>query len=157
MQTGSPASTAQAANSWVYQNIKIPSNATSADLIFWVWLQSGSGAGADKQQALLMVPGSTNLNAPYQLLWNTQQNAPTWQRIPLSLLNQKGLTLDLYFNTYNDGLGGSTAMVLKDPATGVFTVVNRPSERASGLADTPLERPVVDVLGVLVREPRTSN
>ena len=112
MQTGSPASTAQAANSWVYQNIKIPSNATSADLIFWVWLQSGSGAGADKQQALLMVPGSTNLNAPYQLLWNTQQNAPTWQRIPLSLLNQKGLTLDLYFNTYNDGLGGSTAMVV---------------------------------------------
>lgn len=112
MQTGSPAATTQAAYSWVYQNIKIPSNATSADLTFWVWLQSGSSAGADKQQALLMVPGSTNLNAPYQVLWSTQQNAPVWQRVPLSLLNQKGLTLDLYFNTYNDGQGGSTAMVV---------------------------------------------
>lgn len=49
--------------------------------------------------------------------------------------------------------GGSTAMVVMDPASGVFAVANRPSERASGLPDTLLERPVVDVLGVVVREP----
>lgn len=44
--------------------------------------------------------------------------------------------------------GGSTAMVVKDSSTGVFSVVNRPSELASGLPGVRLERPVVDVLGV---------
>lgn len=53
--------------------------------------------------------------------------------------------------------GGSTALVLQDRATGVFTVANRPSERAAGLPETPLERPVVDVLGVRVREHRMGN
>lgn len=49
--------------------------------------------------------------------------------------------------------GGSTAMVMQDLVSGVFTVVNRPSERAAGFPDTPLERPVVDVLGVSVQAP----
>ena len=48
--------------------------------------------------------------------------------------------------------GGSTAMVAKDPATGVFAVLNRPSDLAAGLAETRVERPVVDVLGVRVRD-----
>jgi hypothetical protein len=49
--------------------------------------------------------------------------------------------------------GGSTAMVLRDPTTGVFTVVNHPSELGSEVPELRQERPVVDVLGVVVREP----
>lgn len=49
--------------------------------------------------------------------------------------------------------GGSTVMVAKDLATGVFAVVNRPSDLAAGLPETRVERPVVDVLGVRVRDP----
>lgn len=52
--------------------------------------------------------------------------------------------------------GGSTAMVVKDPVTGVFTVVNRPSDLAAGLPDVRVERPVVDVLGVSVRDKGTA-
>jgi Phosphodiester glycosidase len=48
--------------------------------------------------------------------------------------------------------GGSTTLVLKDHLTGVFTVANRPSGLATDLPSTHVERPVVDVLGVVVRE-----
>ncbi len=48
--------------------------------------------------------------------------------------------------------GGSTALVVKDRATGVFTVANRPSGLATDLPGLPVERPVVDVLGVVLRE-----
>ena len=48
--------------------------------------------------------------------------------------------------------GGSTALVVKDSLTGVFTVANRPSGVAANLPGTPAERPVVDVLGVVLRE-----
>jgi len=49
--------------------------------------------------------------------------------------------------------GGSTVMVIKDRATGVFAVANSPSELAAEVPGVHLERPVVDVLGVLLREP----
>lgn len=112
MQTGSPGPTTNVANSWVYQRITIPNDAVSADLAFWVWLESAPSAGADVQQAVLMIPGSTDLSQPFQILWSTQANAPAWQKVPMSLISQKGRTLDLYFNVYNDGAGGNTAMVL---------------------------------------------
>lgn len=48
--------------------------------------------------------------------------------------------------------GGSTAMVVRDPVSGVHAVANRPSERSPELPEVCLERPVVDVLGVLVKE-----
>ncbi len=112
MQTGSPGPTNNAANSWIYQRITIPNNAISADLAFWVWRESAPNPGTDVQQALLMIPGSTDLSQPFQVLWSTQANAPAWQKIVTSLINQKGRTLDLYFNVYNDGLGGNTAMIL---------------------------------------------
>lgn len=48
--------------------------------------------------------------------------------------------------------GGSTALVIKDPLTGVFSVANRPSGVAANLPGTAAERPVVDVLGVVLRD-----
>jgi len=48
--------------------------------------------------------------------------------------------------------GGSTALVVRDRLTGVYTVANRPSGLAAELPDLHLERPVVDVLGVVLRE-----
>jgi hypothetical protein len=53
-----------------------------------------------------------------------------------------------------DGLnldgGGSTALVLKDPATGGYVVVNRPSDHAGLSVPVAVERPVVDVLGIRI-------
>lgn len=49
--------------------------------------------------------------------------------------------------------GGSSALVLQDPASGVHAVANRPSERSADYPGLPLERPVVDVLGVRIQGP----
>lgn len=50
--------------------------------------------------------------------------------------------------------GGSTTMVLKDPHTGVFFVANRPSDASSLNIPILVERPVADVIGITVAEPR---
>jgi hypothetical protein len=44
--------------------------------------------------------------------------------------------------------GGSSALVVKDPTSGAYTVANQPSESSETLPGLPVERPVVDVLGV---------
>lgn len=49
--------------------------------------------------------------------------------------------------------GGSTALVVREPRSGVVAVANRPSELAPGLPELRVERPVADVLGVLLRDP----
>lgn len=143
MQTGSPGPTTNAANSWIYQRITIPNNAVSADLAFWVWLESAPNPGTDVQQALLMIPGSTDLSQPFQPIWSTQANAPAWQKIAASLINQKGRTLDLYFNVYNDGVGGNTAMILDNVTLTICQPAATPSPPPSvtpwpTLTPTPL-------------------
>lgn len=139
MQTGSPGPTNALANSWIYQRITIPNNAVSADLNFWTWLTSAPNAGTDVQQALLLIPGSNNLNQPFQVLWSTQTNAPAWQKISASLINQKGRTLDLYFNVFNDGAGGNTSMVLDN----VTLTICQPSSTPTVLPSvTPWPTPV---------------
>ena len=44
--------------------------------------------------------------------------------------------------------GGSTALVLKDRATGVYSVANRPSDNAALPIPLAVERPVIDVIGI---------
>lgn len=126
MQLGDVSQPNTVAFSWVFQRITIPNDALSADLSFWVWLESEPNAGTDVQQALLMVPGSTDLTQPYQVLWSKQSNALAWQKVPLSLLNEKGRTFDLYFSVTNDGAGGRTAMVMDDVALVICRPVGGP-------------------------------
>jgi Phosphodiester glycosidase len=47
--------------------------------------------------------------------------------------------------------GGSTALVVKDQATGVFATVNQPSDTSISFPEVHLERPVADVIGIRVR------
>ncbi len=51
--------------------------------------------------------------------------------------------------------GGSTAMIVKDMRTGAFAVANQPSEISTHGFPVRMERPVADVIGVLI-EPGTS-
>lgn len=46
--------------------------------------------------------------------------------------------------------GGSSSMVVRDPATGVHTIVNQPSEPSSTGLPMRVERPVIDIVGVVV-------
>jgi exopolysaccharide biosynthesis protein len=47
--------------------------------------------------------------------------------------------------------GGSTALAAKDPATGAPVLINRPSDRTGLGLPVPMERAVVDVIGVTLR------
>ena len=47
--------------------------------------------------------------------------------------------------------GGSTALVVKDPASGVFAIANQLSDASIGFPALKIERPVVDVIGIVVR------
>ncbi len=47
--------------------------------------------------------------------------------------------------------GGSTALVVKDPASGVFAIANQLSDTSIGFPTLKIERPVVDVIGIVVR------
>ena len=46
--------------------------------------------------------------------------------------------------------GGSTALVVKDPGTGVFAIANQLSDTSIGLPSLRIERPVVDVIGIRI-------
>ncbi len=46
--------------------------------------------------------------------------------------------------------GGSTAMVVKDPRTGAYSVANRPSDPSTLKIPVLMERPVADVIGIAV-------
>ena len=46
--------------------------------------------------------------------------------------------------------GGSTSLVLKDPATGVFAIANKPSDQAALSLPLSVERPVIDIIGIQI-------
>jgi hypothetical protein len=46
--------------------------------------------------------------------------------------------------------GGSTSLVLKDPASGVVAIVNRPSDQAALAIAASVERPVIDLIGIQI-------
>lgn len=46
--------------------------------------------------------------------------------------------------------GGSTSLVLKDPATGVFAIANKPSDQAALPLPLSVERPVIDIIGIQI-------
>ena len=47
--------------------------------------------------------------------------------------------------------GGSTTLVIKDPATGVYAVANQPSDTAISMPSVHIERPIADVIGIRIR------
>ena len=51
-------------------------------------------------------------------------------------------------NAINLDGGGSTAMVIKDHASGVYAIANQPSDTLSHKWPIAVERPVVDVIGI---------
>ncbi len=47
--------------------------------------------------------------------------------------------------------GGSSTLVVKDPATGVYAIANHPSDKAFATPEVNVERPVADVLGITLK------
>lgn len=68
----------------------------------------------------------------------------------LEELGQLMQSLGAYHALNLDG-GGSSALVIKDPGTGVFAVANQPSDTSGSLPNVRIERPVADVIGITLR------
>ena len=101
-----------ASYSSVKQTVTIPGNTVSAQISFSVWTQSQPSAGGDRQELLLLPPGATAASYPVQTVWTELSNIPSWRPFQFPINNQIGNTFDIYFNVYNDGLGGMTGMVI---------------------------------------------
>jgi len=96
----------------VKQTVTIPGNSVSAQISFSVWTQSQPSAGGDRQELLLLPPGATAVSQPVQAVWTELSNIPSWRQFQFAINNQIGNTVEVYFNVYNDGLGGMTGMVI---------------------------------------------
>lgn len=70
--------------------------------------------------------------------------------VTLEELGQLMKTLGANHALNLDG-GGSTALVVKDPGTGVFAIANQPSDTSSSVPIVRVERPVADVIGIRIR------
>lgn len=136
-----------ASYSSIKQTITIPGNAVSANISFSVWTQSQANPGGDRQELILLPPGATAVSQPVQPLWSELSNVPSWRQFQFAINNQIGSTFDVYFNVYNDGLGGMTGMVLDNVM--VTVCQGTPQAPTATPTPSPLPGPAITWVGNL--------
>jgi hypothetical protein len=92
------------------QFVSIPADAAQARLSFWYSAVVGAQAGADKMQLVLLDPDGITL----AVLWTSDTDSPTWTQQTYDMTPWRGRTVQVYFNVFNDGAGGTTGMYLDD-------------------------------------------
>jgi len=95
----------------VRQNVAIPARPSSVRLRFWYWPLSEGEDPRDRQELLLLQPYSQQVMA---VLWRTTRDDRQWQQGVADLTPYRGQYVTIYFNVYNDGGDGRTAMYLDD-------------------------------------------
>jgi hypothetical protein len=94
----------------VRQWITIPQLHPRVFLQFWANTWAQSLTGEDRQEVALLAPGDTVISVPWKVLENSQ----TWQPHSFDLVGLAGQTFAVYFNVFNDGTDGRTAMWVDD-------------------------------------------
>lgn len=93
------------------QTVTLPADATQITLSFWAYAMADSPATTDYMEVVLLnATGTTILNKP----WQSHNDSRLWNRYAFDLTAWRGQTVQVYFNVYNDGLGGRAAMFLDD-------------------------------------------
>ncbi len=93
------------------QTVVIPSSAVQATLSFWFYAMAEAPATTDYMELVLFnADGSAILGKP----WRSHNDSRLWNRSAFDLSVWRGQTVQLYFNVYNDGMGGRVAMFLDD-------------------------------------------
>jgi hypothetical protein len=120
----------------IRQPISIPATAAAAYLTFWAYPISEASGEGDRQEAILLYPdGSTAA-----IIWRTLSNSQTWTPFSFNLAAFAGQTFILYFNVYNDGVGGRAALYLDDVSLQVCEGVT-PTPTAIVVTATPTPGP----------------
>jgi hypothetical protein len=94
------------------QTVTIPASALQATLSFWFYAMAGAPATTDYMEVVLLDPAGAILTKP----WVSHNNSQLWNQMSFDLTPWRGQTVQVYFNVYNDGLGGTAAMFLDDVA-----------------------------------------
>ncbi len=99
-------------NSYLYQELTIPADATSATLTFWYWAHNNDKYGINKQECLVLHgDGFGEVDS----IWTVTSNAQSWQQSPsFDLLDYRGQTIRLQFNVENHVYEARTGMYLDD-------------------------------------------
>ena len=92
------------------QTVTIPAPATQTTLSFWFYAMASSPATTDYMEVVLLDTAGAILTKP----WVSHNNSQLWNQLSFDLSPWRGQTVQLYFNVYNDGLGGTAAMFLDD-------------------------------------------
>lgn len=96
----------------IYQEVTIPASAVSATLSFWYYPICNDTPLYDWQEAIIF---DTSWGIIIRPMPKMCSNSQTWTHLTFNLTPYKGQTIILYFNVYNDGIGGlKTATYLDD-------------------------------------------
>jgi len=117
------------------QTVTIPADAGTVTLSAWVYTMMESPTGNDRVQLLLLDPSD---DTTVYTLQNWTNDSRTWNQMTFDLSRWRGRTLQLYFNVYNDGLGGTAGMFLDDVSlVSCPAVTATPSPQPPTLTPTP--------------------
>jgi len=93
------------------QSVSIPAGADRVILTFWVYAVATGAPTTDYMELAILAPdGHTILEKP----WFSRTDSRVWNRMDFDLTAWRGRTIQIYFNVYNDGLGGAAQMFLDD-------------------------------------------
>jgi hypothetical protein len=92
------------------QTVTIPLSANTVALSFWFNAMMADPIRGQFMELVLLAPNGTVLDRP----WHSQNDSRTWNQMSFDLSRWRGRTLQIYFNVYNDGLGGTAGMFLDD-------------------------------------------
>lgn len=110
LQTGIPAGRANAiAHSSARQLVSLPASAATVTLTYWE--RTGGGDGADYREVLLLNSAGVYFRT---LERNFGTGTGQWQQRTFDLTPYRGQSVYVYFNTYNNGAGGTTWNYIDD-------------------------------------------
>jgi hypothetical protein len=97
------------------QTVSIPSGTGQALLTFWFYAIAEAPATTDYMEFVVLDTANNILGKP----WNSHNDSRVWNQMSFDLSEWRGKTVQLYFNVYNDGIGGKAAMFLDDVSLSV--------------------------------------
>ena len=92
------------------QTLTLPADAEQAFLTAWVYAMTSGDASTDYMELVLLSPEGRILEKP----WVSRDDDRVWKRLSFDLTRWRGQTIQVYFNVYNDGAGGTAALLLDD-------------------------------------------
>ncbi|MBS2026045.1 MAG: hypothetical protein JST92_26905, partial [Deltaproteobacteria bacterium] len=104
-------STVASGDSYVYQWVTIPANATSATLTFWYYAFSEDSISYDYQDALIYKSDGTTV---LKTIFHLGSDGERWIQRTADLSAYKGQTIAVLFNVHSDGDGMRTSMWVDD-------------------------------------------